>query len=380
MLEKLAQVFDKVYFTQLYQQELLDDISRLKVKKFRSFDELPEGLQAVSRFNTSEVMWRIKRFFCLPSSFSPIGLLFFFFGYVPMNKEQAKPNLLRTILIGLGTFVFRLVTLLPNIALNIIRLVTEFLPLYLIQSLRPYTAKSLVVIINNDPLLAKLIAGIFLFILAPLYLAATFWYFMGCATTSPIESIHSGFRYGQEFFPNHLFGTMLGLLFSSLSLLTTVAVYTLLFPLVLSYLATVIPQGMSAVAGWITTNCPGLCAWVSSTPLAGYLTSFGLGAEWLMGCAGIATITSLIGSITFAIGYRVNAWYEATFVKNYILKEEGHLPPYVPYLANDVLRTVVCDNASSKSQQLFGVVFADHSDRPKQVLSEFSGKSNYQLL
>lgn len=172
------------------------------------------------------------------------------------NLSKAPFFLIINLLITLGRF-----------SINMLKLITEFLPRALFAGLFPL-AKEFFGLIpqcvgglvdeNKDgaekilPLLGLVVMVVCSLVLGSVLLPLGLWYFIGCAVTSPADTVRSAYNTGDIIANRSFLGKVLGIFLATLSVLITTCAYAILFPLAIKLLLTQAPTILPAIANTIS--------------------------------------------------------------------------------------------------------------------------------
>lgn len=143
---------------------------------------------------------------------------------------------------------WNLMKILPKLAWNILTLVTEFIP-HAIEMLSLKAISTLVDVIQDkaeDRLYVKILAGLGVALLMPVYYASKLAAIFGRTITSPLASMKAGWAMGQHIAGEGIAGKILGGFFVALSFAITVTVYGVLLPLAIKAIIAHAPAAISS--------------------------------------------------------------------------------------------------------------------------------------
>lgn len=150
---------------------------------------------------------------------------------------------------------FNIVLTLLKLTLNVLKLVTELLPNFLVKATENARENLAVKVTNPKTSLKVIILCTIAFLLLGFSnLSLRLLYFVGCATTSPADTMRSAFAWGNYVGNEYLgktFGKAFGAFCALVSMFTTACVYAVLFPLAIKLLITQVPMALPAIANWI---------------------------------------------------------------------------------------------------------------------------------
>lgn len=366
MLEKLRialkSSYDRVYFT----KELrycepdafsTDETNRLEPrlgKRFSQrfkwlvgamcFSNVPQfslmgGNKNAPRNQTQRLMQFLGlSFFSNQYDYSILDVLKYLADWQP--NESAWSNLPRAVIF----LTFNLIRVVLLTVRNAIKLITEFLPralLYLTSEGIIELAKRIKVaaiqLSRSKSALSQLgllgltlLQSVSFVVLFGVAVVTGLWYFVGCAITSPADAARSAYKTGDHLANQSLLGKILGVIFATVSLLTTACAYAILFPLAIKLLITQAPTvlpaivntisgivgSFSASAGVATANflmvtLPSFLAGLGATigvwfaslnaSVAGFLSTWLFTAPTLVGLTGFSAAVFSTASITTAV-------------------------------------------------------------------------------
>ena len=161
--------------------------------------------------------------------------------------------------IKLVIFAVKLVTLPLKFALNVLKLVTEFLPEVILNYSGDWFGRAssslLKLHYEHAPLLLKVIKGIGLalafLITAPIHYAARLLVLVGTAATSPEKSARMAWNYGRAL--NSRFGYIFGFIGAAISIALTATLWAIAFPLVFAKALVLFPSLaplVTSIAQW----------------------------------------------------------------------------------------------------------------------------------
>lgn len=147
-------------------------------------------------------------------------------------------------------FPIKVILILPKIALNTLKLATEFLPYLLSLSTLVGIAKlNAVLKSEKSVLIEKILAVITIAVLFILHFAFKLIHLVGRSITSPWLSIKTAFKAGQDI--GGIAGDLVSALLVAVSALITLAAYLIALPLALKFIATQIPAAATASVNFL---------------------------------------------------------------------------------------------------------------------------------
>lgn len=287
ILELLTSAYDLVYFTA--------ELKKQKNVQFLENRELVYQGRIKTTLETKNTAQRIIQFFGLPSgdTLSIRQLLKSLAGWNPNYSGSRK--LLQAVII----FPINLILTLSKLALNIVKLFTEFLPHFLAKSSLGI-CKNLIDLISDQTqnrfgtsgggirlkqkvgTSTKILCALGLVIVGPITAVCHALYFIGCATTSPADTLRSAFSTGDDLMGGGILGKVVGGIFALTSALTTACVYAILFPLAIKLLITQAPtvlptiaNGISQFVGIFSSQAGAAVSTFFMNTLPGFFTAFG---------------------------------------------------------------------------------------------------------
>lgn len=203
------------------------------------------------------------------------------------DKKQSATNILKNI----GYAPWGLLFFIPKLAINIVKLVTEFLPFLAAHALRD---------ISHDPKRSEIVRG--LAIAGSLFFDAIG--IIGRCLTSPVKSMRVGLKLGERLYGAYSTkAKVVGGLLAALSLAVTVAAYVFLFPFVAHLIAPYVATLANTYLPPVVMN-----AFLAVSP---HLTMLGTAIETMLGvtltpvATGIAVIIGLAAATIGTVANRV---------------------------------------------------------------------------
>lgn len=175
----------------------------------------------------------------------------------PSNAKELAFHIAKAV----ALFTWNTITFLPKLAVNILKLATEYVP-YVLSELCNEAAKKCEAIFNETKSTpVKLLAGAGIALASIGYGIFGGIRLVGRAITSPIFSMRSAYEYGASHFKNKngtpsILGRVIGVALAAVSMAVTIAAYIVLFPLAIKAVAVVAPQIAVAIVPVVSKIAP----------------------------------------------------------------------------------------------------------------------------
>lgn len=218
-----------------------------------------------------------------------------FFGW-DEQKYLLPINIVRAFFFG----VLNLLFIVPRLILNIAKLLTEFVPLFLKIGVNDWTNRLINLLRPGSPYtwFSKIFIALPLVVLFPLYIVFKLAHIVGRAITSPHKNLYAAWQAGQELAGNGILGKIISGFFCLIGLALTTLAYLILFPiaikLIMTYAPTVISSAIQTVLNFLAPLSDfGAALGTVTTPIFQFVGGFSaIGTPVINGLAGVIGLTA----------------------------------------------------------------------------------------
>lgn len=211
-----------------------------------------------------------------------------FFGW-DEQKYLLPINIIRAFFFGL----FNLLFIIPRFILNIVKLATELVPLFLRVMVHGWINKLITLLSSSSGYhwFTKIFIALPLVILFPLYIVFKLAHIIGRAITSPHKNLYAAWQAGQELAGDGILGKIASGFFCLIGLALTTLAYLILFPiaikLIMTYAPTVISSAVQTVLNFLAPlSSFGSALGTVTTPIFQFFGYY-IGSPVINGLAGV---------------------------------------------------------------------------------------------